>query len=780
MKKLIAVLVVVSMTLALVGTGYAHEGHEVVEEKKKDAPYFFVKSDDAGVDAFPLLRTQASVNIAGIIAEVELVQVYKNEGKKTIEAIYVFPLSTRAAIHKLKMKIGEREINAVIEEKKTAQAIYDKAKDDGKVATLLDQQRPNVFQMNVANIMPGDIVEVTVGYTELLVPESGVYEYVFPTVVGPRYNGESEKPEGEEGWISSSYSHEDKEPSYDFDIDVSLKTGIPINKVWTPSHDTEIEKTGDSARIRLSRDEKKSGNRDFVLRYKMEGSQIQTGLLLYPGVEENFFLLMARPPAKVTSRDIPPREYLFIVDVSGSMYGYPLDISKKVMRRILRKLREEDYFNILFFAGGSDVLSEYPLQATKENIKKAIEMLDGQDGGGGTNMLDAIEAAISLEKKEGLSRSVIIMTDGYVGVEKGVFDLVRERLSDANFFAFGIGTSVNRFLIEGIARAGMGESFVATERKEASKMADKFLEYVSSPLLTDIKVDFKGLKTYDVEPLNVPDLFANRPLIVYGKYKKAAGNIRITGKTRNGDYVRTIKVEPHLEDKQNVALKYLWARERIAALSDYGEAGDNVKEEVTELGLKYALMTAYTSFVAVDTVVRETGETVTVKQPLPLPEGVSDNALARSTSGGGGGYYPAVMACAKVAMSYEACDVGPSGYGGSSGYDASEDWGYSGYAEKKEAPSVYLTGGSFPKGVTMSQVERLLLPLKLKLRELFDKWGLKKIKVVLSVKKGNVVGIQVKSHEGRGYDESRLEKLLKGMTFSRSTSGMVELELGLF
>ena len=246
MKKVIVVLIV-SMIFALTATGY---GQDKAETGGKDAPYFFVKSDD-GVDSFPLMKTKAEVNIAGIIADVELIQVYKNEGDKTIEAVYVFPLSTRAAIHSLKMKIGEREINAVIEEKKTARAIYDKAKDDGKIATLLDQERPNVFQMNVANIMPGDVVEVTVGYTELLVPEGGIYEYVFPAVVGPRYTGESDRAEEKDSWLKTPYFHQDQDPSYDFDIELNLKTGIPINKVWTPSHDTDIEKDGDRAKVKL-------------------------------------------------------------------------------------------------------------------------------------------------------------------------------------------------------------------------------------------------------------------------------------------------------------------------------------------------------------------------------------------------------------------------------------------------------------------------------------------------------------------------------------------------
>jgi Ca-activated chloride channel family protein len=732
------------------------------KEEKVLSPYFFVQSEEPSLDPFPLLETKAKVDIAGVIAEIELTQVYKNEGKRTIEAIYCFPLGTKSAIHAMRMKIGSRVIEAKIEERAAAQRIYQQAKEEGKVASLLQQERPNVFQMKVANIMPGDRIEVKVSYTELLIPEKGIYEFVFPTVVGPRYTEHTEKDAKEtDQWTKTPYLHEGKEAPYAFDIAAHIRAGLPLNNVWVTSHKVTVKKEGDRAEIKLSPDEKKAGNKDFILRYTLQGEQIQSGLLLYPGPEgkdENYFLLMLQPPKRITAQEVPPREYCFIVDVSGSMNGFPLEVSKTLIKGIIQGLRQKDYFNILFFAGGSQVLSPQPLAATAENKAKALAMLEGQQGGGGTEILPALQKALALEKKAGLSRIIVIATDGYVGVERKSFDLIRKNLNKANFFAFGIGTSVNRFLIEGMARAGKGEPFVVANQKEAGEAAERFAVYVKAPLLTDIQVKFQGFAASDVEPPALPDLFAERPLIIFGKYRDAQGQIKVTGKTAAGDYERVISVNPERADQGNVALRYLWARERIARLDDYGKLGTEVKKEVTDLGLRYHLMTQYTSFIAVDTVVRDTGEVVTVKQPLPLPEGVSDYAVGEQGVMKAKFYAPPSGTMAMVDAARE-----------SSGSYLKE--------EKKGPAQLYLVGSKLPAGVTMADAEQALAAIKGELEQLFRQWQLTKAIVALQVEQGKVKTIQVKSHQGKAYKKEALEKVFRKLSFSPAVKGFMELEL---
>jgi len=616
------------------------------DEDKTLSPYFVVKSDDPSVDKLPLLSTKADVSIAGVIADVRVTQVYKNDGKKPIEAIYTFPASTRAAVYAMKMTIGDRTIVARIKEKEQARKEYEVAKQQGKSASLLEQQRPNVFQMNVANIMPGDFITVEMSYTELLVPTEGVYEFAYPTVVGPRYSNVSEKdaPKSEH-WVASPYQHEGEQPSYTFGMAVDLSCGLPIQEISCPSHKTVVKYTGlNSAAVRLDESEKAGGNRDFILRYRLAGGKIESGLLLYQGKDENFFLLMLQPPKRVEQFQIPPREYIFIVDVSGSMHGFPLDISKTVLRNLFANLRPKDYFNVLLFSGDNAVLSEQSLPATKENLQKAIKVIDEEQGGGGTELLPALKRSLALPRAKGTSRSFVIVTDGYVTVETEAFDLIRKNLGQANFFAFGIGSGVNRYIMEGMARVGMGEPFIVEKQEAAAAQAEKFRKYIQSPVLTDINVSFAGFDAYDVEPEHVPDVLAERPIIISGKWRGSdKGSIKVTGMSAQGEFSQTVSVAEFPPNVANSALRYLWARQRIQMLADYNnlrEDSGRVKE-VTQLGLKYNLLTNYTSFIAVDQKVRNVGgKQEVVEQALPMPQGVSDYAVGGGAAPGmaGQGY----------------------------------------------------------------------------------------------------------------------------------------------
>jgi Ca-activated chloride channel family protein len=612
------------------------------------SPYFFVQSDDPEVDHLPLQSTRADVDIAGVIARVRVTQVYKNTGTRPIEAMYVFPGSTRAAVFGMRMTIGERVIEASIEERQKARADYEQAKAQGKSASLLEQQRPNVFQMNVANIMPGDVIKVELDYTELLVPEDGTYEFAYPTVVGPRYsNTPREGASDRDTWVENPYLREGEPEPFTFDIEVTLNSGIPISRMACSSHETNIEYEGRSTAVVTLKDTTGAGTKDFILRYSLEGNKIQSGILLYPGEEENFFLVMMEPPARVNQSVIPPREYIFVLDVSGSMNGFPLNTAKKLMRDLITQLKVTDTFNVVLFAGRAAVLSETSLPATRANIEQAMNTIDKQRGGGGTELINALNTAFALPRlEENVARTTVIVTDGYVSCEPAAFDLIRQNLNKSNVFAFGIGSSVNRHLIEGMARCGQGEPLIVTGPDEAEAKAKRFREYIREPVLTQVEVDFDGFRAYDVEPLSIPDVLANRPVIVFGKYKsKPSGTIRITGHSGTGDYEVALDIQPEMAEASNTALRYLWARHRIKTLADYNNLrmDDERVKEVTTLGLTYNLLTDYTSFVAIDSLVRnQEGDSTSVVQPLPLPKGVSNLAVGGS----------ARMAAAPKAMSY--------------------------------------------------------------------------------------------------------------------------------
>lgn len=599
--------------------------------QKTESPYLEVLTPNAVI---PLKSTKVDVKISGNIAQIHIAQTYHNKGNIPIEAKYIFPLSTQAAVHKMQMTIGDRTINAKIFEKQEAQRVYDKALKEGKRAAKLDQHRPNVFQMNVGNIMQNDEVIIDIYYTELLVPTTGTYEFVFPTVVGPRFTGENTSGETV---FNQPYTKKGIADTFDFDLHVQINSGIPIAEVSSNTHKINVHYPNiHIAEIALNAENKNASNRNFILKYNMRGNEIQTGLLLYEDEDEQFFAYMMEPPKASAQIKTTAKEYLFIVDVSGSMNGYPMEVSKKLLRNLLINLPETDHYNILLFAGGSMVLSDKPISCTKENIQKGINFLTNERGGGGTQLLNALKNAYALPRIDATSaRSMVVITDGYVSIEREAFQLIEENLGQANVFTFGIGSSVNRYLLEGMAKVSNSESFIVTDMNEANAVAEKFRNYIKSPLLTQIRIKSEDFDVYDVTPSSIPDVFASRPILIFGKYRgEANGTLTITGQSGNGVFQKEFKVADGILSKDNEALRYLWARKKIERLDDYKKRfQNNTKAEVIALGVKYNLVTQYTSFVAVDNeMANKNGQQKVVKQPLPMPQNVHNSAVGAEAS----------------------------------------------------------------------------------------------------------------------------------------------------
>lgn len=673
---------------------HAEEEDAAVQEDKTGAPYFYVETDDVSVDSFPLKKTSVIADINGMIADIHVQQSYANEGKKPINACYVFPASTQVTVHGMQMQIGNQLVTAKIKEKEEAKQEFEEAKEEGKSASLLSEERPNVFTMNIANIMPGDNVFIDLHYTELITPRDGVYQFVYPTVVGPRYIGPVIDDCGtREEWTSTPYLPAGTKSKDVYDIHVNLSAAVPITNLASSSHKIMVQwEENTKAAVSLADTSDYAGNRDFILDYKMTGQEISTGLMLNTGENENFFMLMVQPPERCDIEDIPPREYIFVLDISGSMSGYPLETAKELIRNLVSDLRETDTFNLVLFSNDAIQMSDNSVSANAENVRKAIQMIDEQEGGGGTELALALKDALAIPRNNNVSRSIVVITDGYIYGEKEIFEMIHKHMGDTDFFPFGIGRGVNRYLIEGIAKIGQGESFVVTEKEEASDNAERFKTYIQSPVMTDIKVKFDGFNVYDVEPVALPTLFAQKPIVLLGKWcGEPSGTVQITGKTGSSDYKQIISLTELLTDKTaaetkvvnanttdkktahvnsidmkgtanalNIAfsdknatdttlsgaktepqlvpavslegnvLSYLWAQKRIERLTDYGLNDDNpdVKEEVTQLGLTYSMLTPYTSFIAVIETVRNPDKnSKDVKQPLSLPLEVSNFAL---------------------------------------------------------------------------------------------------------------------------------------------------------
>ncbi len=710
------------------GNSETEDSGEASEETddgdKLRAPYFIIQGsgdEGAAVERFPLKSTDVVTNINGLIAETYVTQIYVNEGEVPINASYVFPTSSGVSVHGMKMIIGNEMITAQIKEKEEAKVEYEEAKSEGKSASLMEQKRPNVFTMDVANIMPGDTVSIELHYTELLAPTENVYEFIFPTVVGPRYappeessgedgdaSGENGEPDGssvserdgepdgssvserdgepdgssvserdgepdgssvsggdsanagngisvgngsgtgsglseDDSWIVSPYLADGATPPGDYNITVNLSTGVPIADITSKTHAIKVNKTDSStAQITLANPADYAGNRDFILKYKLTGESIQSGLVLAGGhgnngsfKEEQFFMLTIQPPERFEPEDIPPREYIFVLDVSGSMFGYPLDTAKELIHDLVADLKETDTFNLILFANDTMLLSPRSLPATAANIKTATKLIDEQEGGGGTSLLPALEDAIAVPKSEDIARSIVIITDGYISNESEVISCITDNMDSASFFSFGIGSSVNDYLIKQVAGCGLGESFIVTDKEDAEESAENFRTYIEAPLLTDISITYKGFEVYDVEPAVPSILYASQPIVLFGKWRgKPGGTITVTGKAGGEEYVQEIPVGNVTVDMESEAIRYLWARTHLDRIAGYGSVrnDESVKEEITQLGLEYNMITPYTSFIAVSEIIRNTdGDSKDVDQALPLPQRVSNLAV-------GGGY----------------------------------------------------------------------------------------------------------------------------------------------
>ncbi len=598
MKKIFTFILVLCISI-ITQSGILHS-YEQYEEASLPTIFYIHQGT---IVEFPLNSYKADVDIVGNIANVKLTQTFINVSGRKIDAKYRFPGSTQAAVNGMTMKIKDRVIHAQIQEKQEARETFETAKKEGKRASLLSQEKPNIFTTEVANIYAGDTIQVIVEYSEIIEYKEYVYSFVLPTKIGERYQNSYEKV-GERGEYDV-FSNANLNKKIDFDINVSISSIFDVSKVRCKTHTISAEQEGAKTFVKMNTPTEL--DRDFILQYEMESKQVESGLLLHEGEDENFFLLMLQAPRRVPAKEILPREYVFVVDVSGSMNGKPIETAIHLFGNLLEKTNKEDMFNVVKFSGSNEVLFDEAKPANRENLQKGFNFLSDERGGGGTELLAALKKAMDLPKQDKYSRSVILITDGFIRADLEVIEYLSENLDKGNVFPFGIGNSVNRYLIEGLANISMSEPFIITDLNDANKEADKFKEYIDSPVMTGIKIEFEGFDAYDLVPEKIPDVFAQRPIIISGKYRgHPSGIVRVSGQNGKQEMKTYFQVENFAQMDTSQVLKYLWARRKLQTLQDFPGTysfrnSDDNKQAIIDLGLKYHLMTNHTSFVAVDT-----------------------------------------------------------------------------------------------------------------------------------------------------------------------------------
>ncbi len=568
----------------------------------------------------PLQRTDVQAEITGFIARVTVTQNFENPSTEKIEAVYTFPLPHGAAVDDMTLLVGDRVVRGKIHRREEAQAIYEAARDSGRLAGLLDQERPNIFTQSVANIGPGEKVKVAIRYLEPLPYENGTYAFVFPMVVGPRYIPQRGLVDADR--ITPPVTPPGTRAGHDITVAVKIDAGLPLDAVQSATHEVAVERPSPALAMVRLKDHATIPNKDFVLRYDVAGRQIQDAVLAHRGERGGFFTLMLAPPERVGEAELTPKELVFVLDTSGSMHGFPIDKAKETMKLALEELNPRDTFNLITFAGDTHILFPQAVPATPENLRRAQAFLASRQGSGGTEMMKAIRAALDGSGSQQHVRVVCFMTDGYVGNEDEIIAEVR-RHPQARVFSFGIGSAVNRHLLDQLAKHGRGEVEYVSLSNDGSAAARRFHERVRNPLLTDITVDWGGLPLADLYPQRVPDLFSAKPVVVFGRYTgPGRGVIRLRGKMAGRPFRREIPVDLPATEPRHETLAPLWAGARIDELMGLGQ--DSQRETITRLGLDYKLLTPFTSFVAVEEVtVTEGGRPRRIDVPVEMPEGVS-------------------------------------------------------------------------------------------------------------------------------------------------------------
>ncbi|MEG4294115.1 VIT domain-containing protein [Microcoleus sp. C2C3] len=648
----------------------------------------FVKTQNtAREQVFPLKQTEVKAKIAGNISRVEVVQKFENPFPESLEAVYVFPLPDEAAVDDMEIKIGSRTIKADIKLREEALEIYEQARQQGRTAGLLEQERDNIFTQSLANIKPGEKIEVTIRYTESLKFAGGDYEFVFPMVVGPRYISGNLTPPNSTGGDSSE-SRETVEGNntlfpplaregqggvntdadrinppvlppgtisgHNIAVKVEIDAGVAIGDVRSTSHQITTDRSGNIVRVQLANSDT-IPNKDLILRYRVAGENTRATVLTQSDQRGGHFATYLIPALNYKTNEIVPKDVVFLMDTSGSQQGEPLAKSQELMRRFIQGLNPNDTFTIIDFANTAKALSTTPLANTAENRQRAINYIDKLQANGGTELLNGIQAVMNFPAAaRGRLRSTVLITDGYIGNENEVLALVQQSLKPGNrLYSFGVGSSVNRFLLNRLAEVGRGTSQVIRQDEPSASAVEKFFRQINSPVVTNIQISWEGMgEKPEIYPIAPPDLFASGPLVLFGKKTdRAPGQLRIRGTLAGGTAYEQIlpvnfaqsgvrqrestSVSATATDFGNPAVAQLWGRSRIKDLMNqmFGGETKSLVEAVTNTALTYRLLSEYTAFVAVSEEVRvePDGSRRRVQVPVELPQGVSYEGIFPST-----------------------------------------------------------------------------------------------------------------------------------------------------
>jgi Ca-activated chloride channel family protein len=609
----------------------------------------YLQSSHTEPVGFPLTHTEVHAKVTGNLARVEVTQTFENPFTSTLDAVYIFPLPDEAAVDDMLICIGDRRIQGQIKKREEAQQLYEQAKQQGRTAGLLEQERDNIFTQSLANIQPGESIQVVIRYTDCLKFEAAYYEFVFPMVVGPRYipgTPIAAQSVSAGSAIAPMTSNQDTDAvpdasrlnapilppgmrsRHDISVTLEINAGVVVQDVRSPSHPIQVTTEGQITRVTLA-----GGatipNQDLIVRYQVSGDRTHTTVLTQADNRGGHVALYLIPAVHYQPDQLLPKDVVFLIDTSGSQMGDPLLKCQELMRRCINGLHPNDTFNIIDFSNTARQLSPVPLANTPPNRKWAMRYIAQLQAGGGTEMLRGIQAVLNLPVVDpGRLRNIILLTDGYIGDENRILTEVQRHLKPGNrLHSFGAGSSVNRFLLNRVAEMGRGIARIIRQNEPTDTVAEQFFRAINNPVLANIQLRWEGVGDAPLfYPDPVPDLFAEQPLVLFGhKSDRQPGTLHLIGTTAGGQYYQQA-FDLTFAETGNLAIAQLWGRARIKALMNQMVSGDTQTgvDAVTATALSYQLLSQYTAFVAISDDVRvdTLQSSISVQVPVEMPEGI--------------------------------------------------------------------------------------------------------------------------------------------------------------
>ncbi|VAW67517.1 Inter-alpha-trypsin inhibitor domain protein [hydrothermal vent metagenome] len=589
----------------------------------------------------PLLKTDVLIDVSGMIARSHIKQYFTNTSKDYIEAIYVFPLPENAAVDHLRMRIGERIIKGVIKEKSAAKKLFDKAKREGKKAALVEQQRPNLFTNNVANIGPGETIVIEIEYQQVLHFEQGRFSLNFPMAITPRYI--PGKPLNENisingtGWAKNTDQVMDASfitppiapPSENINpvsIKINLNTGFPLKSLSSPYHKIIKHEKNNIMQIELASGTVKS-DRDFELVWVPKINHAPKAALFSEEVNGDFYhLLMLSPPElKNHNGQALAREVTYVIDTSGSMYGASISQAKQALLMALDNLKLHDKFNIIEFNSVTSRLFSQAEFASFEMISRAKKYVKSLHADGGTRIAPALKLALNNAPEKNRVHQIIFLTDGSIGNESALFDIIHDRLGSSRLFTVGIGSAPNHYFMRKAAQFGRGSFTYIGDINDVNEKMSALFKKLESPLMTNIKLNFDAISEAQIWPKRIADLYSGEPLVLAIKSSEALHKINISGSRALSPWSATLNFKAQQSSK---GIGTFWARQKISALSDSLHEGANkeqVRTDIIKVALNHHLVSKHTSLLAIDKTPSRPVNSKLKKKAVPvnLPRGQS-------------------------------------------------------------------------------------------------------------------------------------------------------------